>query len=254
MDIQVVGRFSMVLCALILSPALYASSIDYLILEARAKADKGHFERAAVAYQQVLEVDDTHPEARIGLANALMNAQIKEPYAEQSDALSVVLAQDKSKSPLLISQMSLGFLENAALDSIDQSLKEEVLYSLNQLQMGEHDRAIKTLDRIQKKVPEHPVPYNLLGMAWQSKGNPSKARDYFEKALSIKQDFNSARINLAELQIHLGEFDSATKELNKVLAFDKSNQRACLVMAHLSSLTGKHEEAKRWYKKAVELL
>lgn len=96
MRIKGLWALGVISLGLFLSPQLSANAaaINTLLQEAKVLASKGDYEGAAKIYHQVLALDRTHSEARQGLSTALMNAQIKEPEAEETDALKAVLSQN----------------------------------------------------------------------------------------------------------------------------------------------------------------
>jgi len=94
MDIRTTVKAFFVLVILLVSPLVYGSKIDSLLEEANVKASQGDFKGAAVSYREALKLDNTNKKARIGLANALINAQVEEPYAEESEAVSETLSMD----------------------------------------------------------------------------------------------------------------------------------------------------------------
>jgi Tfp pilus assembly protein PilF len=160
----------------------------------------------------------------------------------------VAAIEDRVAEPAFPSAyFPLTYLSNGALRSNDESMSRQVLLVLKKLQLGENESAIQITQGLQKQYPKHPVPYNLLGLAWQASGDPSRAQAFFQQALAVESNFHPARINLAELELHLGEFVTAHQELNMVLKADNHNRRACLVMAQLYTLEGKPELARKWY-------
>lgn len=231
-------------------PVIANDTIDGLLEKARSKETQGDLESAASFYRQALERDDKNIKARQGLAAVLIESQIRDPHSEHPLIVENLIEEHKDNAAFPSARFPLGFLANGALNAGEESMHSEVLLILTQLQKGDNQGAIRVSENLRKKYPSHPVPYNLLGLAWQGVGNPTKARDFFQKALSEKKDFHAARINLAELELHLGEFSNAHQELKTVLKTDKNNRRACLAMAHLYTVEGKSKEAKQWYQKA----
>lgn len=229
-----------------------ANTAEQYIEQARIKARQEDLETAAILYQKAIKLEDDNLIARKELANVLMEAQLNDNSVDQSEAELAALNELKPGTAYAPSHFSLGYLANVALGPQDKSLNFETLLVLTQLQNGEHESVIKTANLLQKKSPDHPIPQNLLGLAWAAKGETNKARDHYLKALSLKQDFHAARINLAELEIRSGDYKKAKVDLNQVLKIDKNNRRACLLMAKLSELEGNTAEAKRWYQQTTQ--
>jgi len=227
--------------------------VNSVVEEARQKVAEGDKEKAALLYYQASQMDNTNHEARRELTSLLVESQINAPESEQSGVMAI-LENHVTFPPFPAERFPLTFLNNGALTAGDGSMNHQVLLILQKLQNNDNESAVKLAERLNKKYPFHPVPYNLLGLAWQGKGDPSKAHEFFEKALALKENFHAARINLAELELHLGEFNAAHQALDAVLSNDIHNRRACLVKAQLYSLEGQSELANRWYSKVSESL
>jgi tetratricopeptide (TPR) repeat protein len=219
-----------------------------IVYQARSKAAKGELEGAILLYYKALQIDSTAKDARYELSKLLVKSQLADPYTEQSEELKLIEAR-AGESDFVATRFPLVFLSNAELSANDEPMSHQVLLTLRKLQNNDNTAAIKIAQVLQKNYPTHPVPYNLLGLAWQGKGNPSKAGEFFQRALALQEDFHAARINLAELELYLGEFLAAHQQLDTVLKVDHNNRRACLVKAHLYNLEGRKELAVQWYSK-----
>ncbi len=254
MKIQCLSRFLGLLLA-IMACGVYAATdtVDDIVKQARSKATEGDLESAASLYYKALQMGDMSPRTRRELANILIKGQVEDPYAEQSDGLKLIEARISEPS-FLATHFPLAFLSNAVLNANDEPMSRQVLLILKKLQTNDNETAIKMAQVLQRNYPGHPVPYNLLGLAWQGKGDPSKAEEFFQRALALRESFHAARINLAELELHLGDFLAAHQQLDTVLEVDNNNRRACLVKAHLYNLEGRSELAKQWYSKVSEQL
>lgn len=244
---EMVGLSVLTLAAM---PVIANENIESLLEKGRSKTMQGDLEGAASAYRQVLERDEKHIKARQGLAAVLVESQIRDPHSEHTTFVENLIEAHREDAAFPSARFPLGFLANGALSAGDEPMRSEVLFILTQLQKGDNQSALKVAESLRQHYPNHPVPYNLLGLAWQGIGDPAEAHDFFQKALAEKSDFHAARINIAELALHLGEFSNAHQELKTVLKTDKNNRRACLVMAQLYTLKGKSKEAKQWYQKA----
>ncbi len=227
--------------------------IDRLLSDARSKVSEGDKEGAAALYHRALQMDSSNKEARGQLFTLLVEAQSDAPAEEQPEVLQIITSniQDPVQAPV---NFSLPYLENGVLTSHDGSMSQAVLVILQKLQNNDNEAAVKLARNLKKQHPSHPVPYNLLGLGWQGLGDPSQAREFFQKALELQENFHAARINLAELELLLGEFTTAHQELDMVLKRDDHNRRACLVKAQLYNLEGQPEIAKEWYSKVSENL
>lgn len=235
-------------------PGVYGiSHVDPLVREARIKASDGDVEGATVLYHQALQMDGENTEIRRELAQVLVEASVREPHTDQLEVTEII---DKEiQKPIFSSaRFSLSFLNNGALTSSDECMHCDVLLVLEKLQSNDNGSAISIAQTLQKKYPEHAVPYNLLGLAWEGKGNPTEAQAFFQKALVLNENFHAARLNLAELESHLGEFSQAHQEIDRVLNMESDNRRACLMKAQLYALQGQLELSQQWSAKVSEKL
>jgi len=227
--------------------------VEEIVSQARLKANEGDLEKSALLYYKALQLDKTAKDVRSELASLLVRSQLEDAYAEQSDSIKS-LETRATETTFLATGFPLVFLSNAELKADDEAMSHQVLLILKKLQSNDNNAAIKMAQVLQRNYPSHPVPYNLLGLAWQGKGNPGRAEEFFQQALALRENFHAARINLAELELYLGEFLTAHQQLDTVLKADNNNRRACLVKAHLYNLEGRNELAKQWYSKVSEQL
>lgn len=77
-------------------------------------------------------------------------------------------------------------------------------------------------------APANPEAWNTLGLVLDDLGRPDDAVDAFERALSLKPDFEPAAINLSRVKLRTGD---ATGAADAVERFDRSPQ-ALLVRAN----------------------
>lgn len=112
-------------------------------------------------------------------------------------------------------------------------------------------KALAAVDSLEKKQPNLPLPHNLRGTIFVSKGDKAQARQSFEKALSLDPTFFPAAMNLARIDIQDKDFAAARKRFDSILSQDKTNQQAMLAIAGLE-FDAKHEkEMLEWLNKAA---
>ncbi len=231
-------------------PGLYAmSAVDPLIQAARLKVNEGDLGEAAALYHQALQIEDLESPVRLELAKVLIEGQARDPYSESFEELEAVQNNVRAGRS---QDFSTSFLNNVPLEHTQKHLERQALIILNKIKNDDNQVAFKLANVFQQKNPSHSTPYNLLGLAYRGKGELKKAVDLFSEAIQRKADFHAARLNRAEIKLHLGALDEARDDLNAVLAFDKTNRRACLVMARLCMLEQKTALAEEWYAKASE--
>jgi len=228
-----------------------SAQADALVQEARLKVEQSDLHSAALLYRRALEMDEDNPKIRVELAKVLIDAQGRDPYSENSDMMALI-EQQLQDQQVPEREFSLGYVKNIELGKDDQNLHRAAVKVLKKVQNQNYTNALKLAENLREQYPNNPVVYNLLGLAWQGKGDLMQAEAFYSKAIAIRSDFHAARLNRAELEIQLGKFINAGEDLDKVLALDSQNRRACLVKARLCLLEQNINSAKEWYSKASE--
>lgn len=78
-------------------------------------------------------------------------------------------------------------------------------------------RAIFHLKQAQQACPKEPSVYFDLGLAFQAKGEPDKARTYFEKAVKLRSNYSEAYLQLGNLAFDRKEYAKALGYYEKAL-------------------------------------
>ena len=97
------------------------------------------------------------------------------------------------------------------------------------LDKGDINRAILDLQAVVTRAPDNAVARFNMGRAHAALGQGELARQMFQKAIELRPDYIMARLALAELQVSRGEFDTALKTAETVLAMDRGNVNASLI-------------------------
>jgi arylsulfatase A-like enzyme/Tfp pilus assembly protein PilF len=116
---------------------------------------------------------------------------------------------------------------------------------------GDFDAAISLIEG--KRPPQvefDPLPWNYAGLSWLKKGNEPKARECFEKALSIDSDSSISWYNLGNLDYSVFQttqdrphLDQAAESLRKAVALDPTNGPARYVLGVAFYQLGDFSEA-----------
>src|SRR6185295_18011554 len=97
-------------------------------------------------------------------------------------------------------------LESAA--KLDRGLsRADTLLVMTHLGKKDYDKALEAALKLQKKQPENPVTYDLLGGAYLGKKDLANARKSFERALSLQPDYTAAALMLARLDLEANDAD-----------------------------------------------
>jgi putative PEP-CTERM system TPR-repeat lipoprotein len=144
---------------------------------------------------------------------------------------------------------ALGDLE-AATELAPKSTQTGLLLVLTLLQENKIDEAMKAGREMSARIPDDPLPENLLGAIALRKGDPAEARTHFENSLKIKADFVPAQLNLGQLALAERKLDDARARFDAVLKTAPTNVTALIGESELSAIDGKRDDALLWLEKA----
>jgi putative PEP-CTERM system TPR-repeat lipoprotein len=195
-----------------------------MALSATAHARKNDFVTAANQFERALQLDPANEPIRTQLAMARI-AQGNTTQATQD--LQAVL----KKNPT--------------------SLQALMLMTLTDLRTRNFAQALTSARKFVAAYPKLPLSYNMMGAAWLGNNNTAEAEKNFKIALQLKPDYHEARRNLANLYRVSGKYADAKRELQTVLATDRSNVRTMLALAQVASGQNKTEETIEWLRRAV---
>ncbi|MDQ2696456.1 MAG: PEP-CTERM system TPR-repeat protein PrsT, partial [Pseudomonadota bacterium] len=174
-------------------------------------------------------------------------------YAKGSEYLqkAAEIAPDVSaiRAQLALSHLATGETGQAvteleqAVDLGQGLVQADILLILTHLQNRDFDEAVKAANALVEKLPDNPMPYNLLGVAYMSQDQHQQARDAFTKALEIQPDFTTAELNLAQLDLKVGDKGAAAGRYQQILERDAANLNAMLGLAALAEQAGRRDEA-----------
>ena len=97
------------------------------------------------------------------------------------------------------------------------------------LDQGDVNSALAQLQAVVTSSPDNAVARYELGRAYLASGRPDSreaARQHFERAISLRQDYLSPRVGLAQLQVLHGEYQAALDSVREILRRDPGNVAA----------------------------
>jgi len=111
---------------------------------------------------------------------------------------------------------------------------------------------LQTATRIE---PGRGEAYYLLGMAYQEQENIPKAKETYEKLLTVSQDFKEAYYNLGFINlVYLNDFEEAVRFFTRAISLDPKYTDAYFNRGYSYELMGEYESARKDYQKALELV
>ncbi len=138
----------------------------------------------------------------------------------------------------------------AAVQLGQDVFQADVLLIMTLMKNKEYQKALESARQLAKSKKNDPLPYNFMGAIYYAQGKESQARESFEKALSLKDDFLPSVINLVKLDVQDRNFKSATARLKDQLEKDGKNPDILLELARVSAQAGNHEDAQKWLQQA----
>jgi len=154
-------------------------SEDIQILLASAQTQIGQTDGAIQLYEKVL---DKNPNALVA-ANNLAALLTEHPGDPQSLERALALSRDFEKTaPNLLFLDTLGWVY---------------------VKMGRFEDGVRVFQKIETKLPDRPILYYHLGMAYFKAGNENKAKRYLARAVQAPEPFpgiEDARMTLAQIK------------------------------------------------------
>ncbi len=147
------------------------------------------------------------------------------------------------KTSLAVAHLAQGNAESA-FSELEQLSKEDdkptadLALIAAYIQSNQLDKALKSIDALEKKQPNNPATYNLKARTQVAKKDIAGARKSFEKSLSLNPAFFQAAAGLAALDLAEKKPDEAKKRFESVIAADPKNSQAILALAELNANTG----------------
>lgn len=121
------------------------------------------------------------------------------------------------------------------------------------LQDGDQPQAVSRMREATKKNRWDAENWHGLALAYFASGDLQQAEEAFDKALSIKDDFSQARLNLASLMLDEERWAEAVPLLEQVVADPEYREpsRAQHNLAWAKFNLGQYDEARALYRKVL---
>lgn len=227
-------------------------------LLATAQLKLGQAEKALETLKPLLTGNQADQQA-LALAGEL-HMQLKQ-HAQATEYFERAAKLDPQsaavRTGLALSRYAAGDVEQGQSDLAAASGMEtdkgraDILRVLAHTNKKEWDQALAAIDSLEKKQPNTPLPHSMRGTVYFNKGDAARARQSFEKALSIDAAYFPAAMNLAQLDIKDKKPDAAHKRFEAVLAKDKNNLQAMLALAAMEANAKHEKEMLDWLNKAA---
>ena len=113
-------------------------------------------------------------------------------------------------------------------------------------------QAISLLESAIKCIPESPKIFLMIAIAHEKQGDSAIALQYFRKVLELEEDNIDAQVGIAGILGMQGDYTTAGKSLEKILALHPENPTAVITYAHFAHRLGTIDKAIRMVKDTLE--
>jgi putative PEP-CTERM system TPR-repeat lipoprotein len=157
-------------------------------------------------------------------------------------------------SKLAQGENASGMAELEAASNIDaKNTQPGVVLVMTQMRMRQYDKALESVNKLEKEQPKDATIKTLKGNVLMGKGDLAQSRQAFDEALKLNPRFFPAVANLAQIDVLEKKPDAAKSRLEAFLEGDKQNIQVMGVLANLAMAQGHKEEATSWLEKAANL-
>ncbi|MDD5297784.1 MAG: PEP-CTERM system TPR-repeat protein PrsT [Rhodocyclaceae bacterium] len=171
--------------------------------------------------------------------NNLAEAEKYFSKASSQDAKSSYARTRLGQVKFAEGDVQAGFHElEAAANMETANYQPDILLVIAHLRRNEADQALAALAKLDKKLPNSPIPANLRAGAMFMKGDVAGARKNLEHALQISPTYFPAALTLARLDAQDKNWDSARKRFETILEKDPKNVQALLALSQVRSSMG----------------
>ena len=207
------------------------------------------------------------PMAEAGTAGSVVYALLGSAHLKLGDyekgteyfekAVEARPEESRLRTQLALSRLAAGDSRSAEeqltaiLENDPEASQAAVFLTLISLRQGEYAKGLIDAERTIKQMPSNPIGYNLKGTALVGLNRIDEAREFFAKALEINPDYNTARINLAKLDVNEGKIDKAEKIYRDILAKDKAYLAAWLGLSDIAARQNDRQKQEEYLLQAV---
>jgi len=173
----------------------------------------------------------------------LQNGDIRKAEYFLKRAIQQAPKDAKKKTALALVHLMNGpadaaFEELQGIAASDTGISADLALISAHLRRQEFDRALGTIDRLEKKRPAEPLAWQLRARTLLAKQDIPGARKSLLRALEIDPAYFPAASSLAALDLADKKPDLAKSRFNAVLSKDSKNVQALLALAELADRSG----------------
>lgn len=120
------------------------------------------------------------------------------------------------------------------------------------VETGNHEEAVKALQKVIEAYPNHMNALLNLGVAYGSTGEHEKALKVYESVLAIKPDYGKVHNNMGNIYMKQNKTGQAIKEFELAAGFDPTNGVIHFNVGTAKAHVGRYQEAAEAFEAAVK--
>lgn len=197
----------------------------------------------------LLPVVLSQPEDAFAL-NLMANIEFASGNASEGLQYLQKVAELKPEAGAAKARLGTGLLaaghKEAGLKALEESLatdpkliQPDLVLALTYIRDKDFQKASQAIDRLQTKLPDHPLALNLKAMWYQAQGDEEQAKQALEQALTLAPGDPTTSENLARLAYKNQRFDEVRRLYEGVLKAHPDHPLAQLRLAEMDFREGK---------------
>ena len=144
-----------------------------------------------------------------------------------------------------------GHLEQA-IELKQGVLQVEVLLVLAQIKQKKYQQALETAQKLAKRMPDSPMPLNLIASTYMAMGETDKAEQTWKHLLTDYPEFLTAALNLAKLKLYQGDLEEAEKYYRHVLDNRSGDVTALVGLAQVAKARHDTKQMVSYLQQAID--
>ena len=247
-------------------------TVDQALKKGIAAHKCGRAQEADRIYTAILNAQPKHPDANHNmgvLAVGLGKAQESLPFfknaiEQNSESKQYWLSYIGALIKLNRFLEAITVIEQAKMRGVDDSILNKAIFAKNTPQdrlnflldlygKGKIQETIYYANSFLQSFPSSPLLYNIIGIANQGLGRLADAEISYEKALTIKPDYDDAYNNLGVCLQGQERLSEALNSYNKAISIKPDYAEAHNNKGNVYQEQGKFEEAVEAYGKEISI-
>lgn len=236
----------------------YESKVKARVAVLRGDAYRGlkQFDQARQAYMAVLPADPKNPGALVGLAQLAATANDPDSarnYVQQA----LAAAPDNPQVWVAKGDLAFDGADFAGAEADYQKvmgfknpdwLPQERFYALTRLanaqaQQNQFDKALATIQTLEKMSPQHPYLHYLHAMVLYKQGHLDAAISELQQVLQVSPDNARAQVLMGAVNYAQGNYSQAEMYLSNAMGMDQKNVDARKLLALTLYREGRSRQA-----------